>query len=262
MSAIPQWLSAARSRGDQPPDALRAPLVAGASIIGSIEPGLAARLVDAGLARPGASGAWRIDEPIDASLAAIAVWLHRAGLAGPWRDERLSVADGDGRVVASVERAAVRALGIATMAVHLVGVGAGGAVWVQQRSLTKATDPGFWDTTMGGQVAHGESIETTLRRETLEEAGLDVDSLADLRRCADVDIRRPVPEGYMVERIAVFRASLSDGQRPVNRDGEVERFECLDASSLRRRLELGEFTLEASLILGAHLERHAGVSRP
>ena len=103
-------------------------------------------------------------------------------------------------------------------------------------------------------MAAGESIEATLERETDEEAGLALADLGTLVRGLDVTVRRPVPEGYMDERIAVFRAVLADGVTPSNRDGEVARFECLDEAALRRRLAAGEFTLEATLILGTELE--------
>jgi 8-oxo-dGTP pyrophosphatase MutT (NUDIX family) len=251
------WLDEARRIADQKPDAARDPLFANDSddTIGSLEPTLARRLVAAGLPlRPAARG-WRIDPPLDPSLATIARWLDTHGLAARWRDELLAVTNVAGEPIGVVERAVVRVLGIATFAVHLVGVRADGRHWVQQRSFAKATDPGRWDTLMGGQVAAGEGIEATLERETMEEAGLVVADLLDLRRCADIVVRRPVADGDMNERIAVYRARVADTTVPVNRDGEVERFECLDEPALIERLGAGAFTLEATLILGAELER-------
>ena len=103
----------------------------------------------------------------------------------------------------------------ATFAVHLSGRAADGRFWVQQRAFDKATDPGRWDTLMGGQMAAGESIEATLERETAEEAGLGLADLTTLARGPDVTVRRPVVEGYMDERIAVFRAVLAEGLIPV-----------------------------------------------
>jgi 8-oxo-dGTP pyrophosphatase MutT (NUDIX family) len=108
---------------------------------------------------------------------------------------------------------------------------------------------------MGGQVAAGERIGTTLMRETMEEAGIEVAALCDLVHASPITIKRPVREGYMVERIEVFRGVVADGVEPVNRDGEVERFERLDDAGLVERLAAGGFTLEATLILGAELER-------
>ena len=250
----PGWVQRLRLRAEQPPASPRVPLrMHDGRTIGSLEPALAARLLAQGLplapSRPGAA----VAAPLDASLAAIARWLHGAGLGGRWRDERLPVTDEAGQAVGAVERAVVRPLGIATHAVHLVGCGADGTVWVQQRALDKATDPGLWDTLVGGLVAAGEPPETTLARETWEEAGLRLDALQGLRAHGRITVRRPVSDGYMVEQVAVFSAVVPDGLLPVNQDGEVAGFERLDHATLAARLRADAFTLEAALVLLAAL---------
>lgn len=255
----PDWLRRARAQANAAPHRARDRLLLGESTaaheVGSIEPEIAARLADAGLPIAKHLDGWTIRPPFDDALAVIARWLHDAGLARRWRDELLPVVARDGRALAAIERSVVRVLGLATFAVHLDGHADGGGVWVQQRAFDKATDPGRWDTLMGGQMAAGESIRSTLARETVEEAGLEIDQLRRLRRAGDLSVRRPVEEGFMNERIAVFRATLPSGVVPVNRDGEVARFECLADSTLQGRLAAGEFTLEATLILGAAIER-------
>lgn len=251
---------ALKARADTAPANPRDALWLAQAQIGSIEPGLAGVLVAAKLPIAAAASGWRIAaEPhADAALARIAHWLHREGLGSTWRDELLAVTDASGTPRARIERAAVRPLGIATRAVHLVGVAANGSVWVQQRALDKATDPGLWDTLMGGLQSADETDALTLERETWEEAGLrigDLADLADLRVVGCLDVRRPVTDGYMVEHIEVFAATVPEGRVPTNRDGEVARFECLDAAALRRRIERGGFTLEAALILAETLAR-------
>jgi 8-oxo-dGTP pyrophosphatase MutT (NUDIX family) len=250
------WLGRARAAANLAPARPRAALhldVGDDPVpVGSIEPAIAERMAAAGLPLRRTKSAWRIDAPLVASLAAIAAWLRDAGLSGRWRDERLAVVDGDERALAEVERSVVRVLGLTTFAVHLVGHAADGAgIWVQQRAFDKATDPGCWDTLMGGQVAAGETLASALARETWEEAGLDVAALLELRRGGRLTIRRPVDEGYMIEHIDVYSARLPEGVEPRNLDGEVERFECLSKEALVARLAGGAFTLEASLILGS-----------
>lgn len=49
-----------------------------------------------------------------------------------------------------------------------------GHLLLQKRSGIKKICPGLWDSTSGGHVAFGESKEVALRRETLEEIGLDL----------------------------------------------------------------------------------------
>ena len=256
------WLRAARVRAAAAPLAPRLPLslaaatpTAPAHRIGSVEAALAERMHAARLPIAALATGFCIAAPAAKSLVAIARWLHAEKIAAHWRDELLNVVDDAGRTVGAIERGVVRVLGVATEAVHLVGVDARGETWVQKRALTKSTDPGLWDTTMGGQVIAGEAVGTTLMRETMEEAGIEVAALCDLVHAPPILIRRPVREGYMVERIEVFRGVVAAGVEPVNRDGEVERFERLDDDALVERLAAGEFTLEATLILGAELER-------
>jgi isopentenyldiphosphate isomerase len=43
---------------------------------------------------------------------------------------------------------------------------------LQKRAATKDIQPGKWDTSVGGHVAYGESIEQALRREVREELGI------------------------------------------------------------------------------------------
>jgi 8-oxo-dGTP pyrophosphatase MutT (NUDIX family) len=253
------WLTGLRARADQPPALPREPLraVGCESAIGSIEPALASRMVASGVPiAPFADGWCLIGEPLDAALGRIAEWLRAQGLASAWRNELLSVNDASGTSVAMIERAAVRPLGIATQAVHLVGWAEQGGVWVQQRALDKATDPGQWDTLMGGLVSAMESIASTLARETWEEAGLHIDQLREVTARGQLTVRRPVSNGYMIEHIRVFEAVIPAGLAPLNQDGEVAAFERLSLAALRERLHAGAFTLEAALILADTLSRH------
>ena len=240
----------------EPPLRPRAPLATEDDHeIGSIEPALGVAMVAAGLPLRQDADVWRLTStPPTAALAEIARWLHAQGHGGRWRDEQLAVADETGRVVGTIERAVVRPLGIATHAVHLVGRGAGGRVWVQQRALDKATDPGLWDTLMGGLMAAGETVASTLERETWEEAGLRIADLGHLRATSRFTIRRPVSDGYLVERFDVFEAVVPDGVTPNNQDGEVAAFALITLDELRQRLRAGEFTVEAALILGEALQ--------
>jgi len=48
-----------------------------------------------------------------------------------------------------------------------------GRLLLQKRSFTKDTNPGRWDTSMGGHVSAGEPVRAALLRECREELGID-----------------------------------------------------------------------------------------
>ena len=187
-------------------------------------------------------------------LNQLADLLRDAGLAGAWRNEQLAVRNESGGQIGTVERGAVRPLGIATLAVHLVGQSPDGRFWVQQRAFDKPNDPGKWDTLMGGMVSSVDTVETALERETWEEAGLNIADLQNLRYGGRQSNCRPSSDGaagYMQEFIEWYVATLPDGLMPINQDGEVAQFALIDQAHLLAGMERGEFTLEASLIMAS-----------
>ena len=252
------WRAALLCRAQQAPLKARLPLLWQGRVFGSIEhaalealDGVRGTNDRALLCREGV--AWTVHGDLDDGLRRLALRLQAAGLAHVWRDELLRVCDLHGVPLASVERAAVRVLGIATRAVHLVGFDPRGHVWLQQRALTKANDPGLWDTLMGGMVSAADTLETALERETWEEAGLRLDDLQDLYTGGWVHLERPAEDGtrhgYMVEDICWSRCTVPTDQQPLNQDGEVARFECVAPAEVVARLQQGLFTDEAALVL-------------
>lgn len=191
---------------------------------------------------------------VTTGLNQLADLLRDAGLAGAWRNEQLAVRNASGAQIGTVERGVVRPLGIATLAVHLVGQSPDGRFWVQQRAFDKPNDPGKWDTLMGGMVSAEDTVETALERETWEEAGLNVDDLQNLRYGGRQSNCRPSSDGaagYMQEFIEWYVATLPDGLMPINQDGEVAQFALIDEARLLAGMQRGEFTLEASLIMAS-----------
>lgn len=188
-----------------------------------------------------------------AVLAQMANLLKEHGRLGKWRNELLRVTGDSGQVRGMVERAAARALGIKTFAVHLVAYADSQThCWVQQRAFDKATDPGMWDTCAGGLAAGDESLTLSMHREAYEEAGLKLDELAALGchaiRRSGCTVKKPLPEGFMVEDLLVWDIDLPAHITPVNLDGEVACFEKWPIAKVLQGLHDGLFTDEATWI--------------
>jgi 8-oxo-dGTP pyrophosphatase MutT (NUDIX family) len=191
-------------------------------------------------------------------LAAAALALRAAGLLPGWRDELLAVRGSDGRVLAEIERAACRPLGITTDAVHLNASADDGALIVARRAAHKAIDPGLLDNLVGGMVPAGESLEQALAREAWEEAGLRLDQLR-IQRGRRFHVQRPVPEGWQSERIHVYEATLPHDVSLANQDGEVQAITRMPLPDVLDAIERGEFTLEAALVTLEALLRRAEI---
>ncbi len=59
------------------------------------------------------------------------------------------------------------------LVVHLHVFDRAGRLYLQKRAAAKDTNPGLWDTSVGGHVRAGESTPGALLREAREELGID-----------------------------------------------------------------------------------------
>lgn len=219
---------------------------------GFIEVDSTLRLSDAGLDTAARS----------ALLCEAALRLRDAGLVRGWRDEQLAIrAQTTSEVLATIERAACRALGITTEAVHLNAYADDGTLVVARRAPHKVIDPDRWDNLVGGMVPASETLEQALEREAWEEAGLELDRI-EVHHGRSFHVRRPVPEGYQSERIHVYDATLGPDASCVNQDGEVAVIAHRMLADVVAAIEDDEFTLEAALATLESLTRRGAYATP
>lgn len=266
-SQIPGWLEKALHRAFQPPPRRRVGLMLGNVQIGSVDLALAYTLSQALVASgelivSESTSTLQLQPPYDTSLANITHYLYDSGNLKSLRNELLAVMDEKNTVLARVERAAARALGIRTQAVHLIAYVdtdySTPKMWLQQRAMNKATDPGKWDTLVGGLVTADEaSLESALAREAWEEAGLKLPiEGASLQQGLTLRESRPVDgSSHMLEDLLSWDITLPADVVPVNQDGEVAQFACLPWAQVQNLLEQESLTLEAALVIGVSAAR-------
>lgn len=192
---------------------------------------------------------------VNQGLATVANALRDAGCIGEWRDELIEVWAAQ-HCIGAIERAAVRPLGLLTSAVHLNAWSKDGRLWIARRADHKPTNPGLWDTLVGGLVAADEGLELGLLRESEEEAGLSSDALTErqaLRHCARLHMQ--LPEGYQVEDLWVSDCVLSPTLTPRNQDGEVAEIRLAGLDEVMALIQDQRFTKEAQLIILDSLRR-------
>ncbi len=215
---------------------------------------------DKGEGREGREGAR------DEALAHINRRLHALGFIVGWRDEPYAVtALGGGPelgpVLAHIERAAARFWGTLTQGAHATGYIADASgqpthLWIAQRALTKATDPGLLDNLVGGGVPAGQTPWQALLREGWEEAGLGEGQMRRAVPGRVIRLQRDVPEGLQLEDVHSHDLLLPDGCVPCNQDGEVAAFELLPVADALACARSTQMTVDASLVTLDFALRH------
>lgn len=149
-------------------------------------------------------------------------------------DEMLTlVTDDDGAIIGPVPRKLVHGNpGLVHRSVHVMVVG-GGKLLLQKRSARKDTQPGKWDTSVGGHVGYGQSYAEAAAREAEEELGLRLEAPEFLYASR---IRNAVES----ENIHTF-LQLSEG--PFRAEpGEIDELRFWSRREIEQALGTGVFT--------------------
>ena len=92
-------------------------------------------------------------------------------------DDLLPVVNARDQLIGLKPRRLVHLQRLRHRAVHIAALDGQGRLWLQQRSASKDTYPGWWDLSATGHVDPGESYDEAARRELREELGLRADPI-------------------------------------------------------------------------------------
>ena len=117
--------------------------------------------------------------------------------------------------------------------VHLHLFNNEGKIFLQKRSIKKDIQPGKWDTSVGGHIAPGETIEDALLREAREEIGL--------RNFQPQFINKYVWESLWEKELVFSFVTVSDFRPVIDRD-EIDEGKFWSIDEVRRTIGKGIFT--------------------
>lgn len=102
-------------------------------------------------------------------------------------------------------------------------------VLLQQRSDDKLNFPGYWDTSVGGAVRAGETIETAMHREMVEELGFDHPVTA-------ADNYRVMPHSHWISAWFAFQTDWTTSDFTIQ-TAELQRVHYYDLAAAVTRLQ-------------------------
>ncbi|MBF0316641.1 MAG: NUDIX domain-containing protein [Nitrospirae bacterium] len=125
--------------------------------------------------------------------------------------------------------------------VHALVFDAAGNLILQKRSMIKDVAPGKWDTSVGGHVDHGETIEAALLREMREELDITLDlTVAGPDKQPELMYSYIHSNSYESELVHTYRYTHT-GTIDFNRD-EIDEVRAWSLQEVRDNLNSGIFS--------------------
>lgn len=173
-----------------------------------------------------------------AALEKVRDALWSEGLIVEHRNEVMDVLyHCDAEPVATIDRSALRILGLWATKVHVNGIlttyeSSNSQIWLSQRSDTANAAPGHWDTLVAGGKASNVSTLETAVKEGWEEAGIPAELMSGLTQRGRTPCIYFSPQGMHRELLVSYDLVLPCEFEPICNDAEVQDFKRVDAKTL------------------------------
>ena len=133
-------------------------------------------------------------------------------------------------------------------------------MWQQQRSNTKETWPGKWDSLVSGGLSVGYNILETAVKEAEEEASIPNFLIKNMTAAGCVSFFFESENGLFPNTEYVFDLELPVDFVPKNSDGEVQAFELLTAKQCLERIFSSDFKTTSCPVVIDFLIRHGYIT--
>ncbi|CAD5115602.1 DgyrCDS4562 [Dimorphilus gyrociliatus] len=178
-----------------------------------------------------------------------------------WRDEVYSISNSlHDDPLFEMERAGASLFGVIQRGVHINGYvnhpEKGICMWVATRSQNKQTFPGCLDQIVGGGLPAGLSVMECAIKESAEEASIDPSLVKQAIPTGAVSYIFNNEKGIYAEEEYVLDLLLPFDFKPINSDGEVEKFELLEIEKVALLVAEQKFTPSSAAVLLHFLVQH------
>lgn len=169
------------------------------------------------------------------------------------------------RPVFLIDRAAASYFGTRTYGQHLNGYvrrGEALLMWIGRRAKDRGYYPGKLDQIVAGGLPYNISLQENLRKECLEEAGIDSRLADQAKPVGCITCTYENERGIKPETQYCYDLELPEGFEPVCQDGEVDEFMLMPIDEVMGLVrDTDEFKLNCNLVVIDFLIRH-GIITP